>query len=80
MPAHAGGRRPFVSNNYIIEVGSQPAGIVVQDGNSYRFFAAAPAFFALEGQTFRTPRDAQSAADRTAEGLGNTPRRKQGRL
>jgi hypothetical protein len=78
MPANAGGRRLFMSNNYIIEVGSEPVGIVVQDGTGYRFFAAAQRYFALEGQMFRTPRDAQSAADRTAEGPAKMPNRKQG--
>ena len=50
------------ADRYIIEVGTRTAGIVVRDRTGYRFFAAEPKFFALEGQVFRRPRDAERAA------------------
>ncbi|MCO5130745.1 MAG: hypothetical protein M9932_09260 [Xanthobacteraceae bacterium] len=53
-----------MSDSYIIEVSSEPAGIVVRDKAGFRFFAAAPRFFRLEGQLFRSARDAERAAAR----------------
>jgi hypothetical protein len=55
-------------DNYIIEI--QPAaagttisaGVVVRDGQGFRFFAATHAFARLEGQLFATPRAAERAA------------------
>ena len=38
-----------MSDTYIIEVGSQPAGIVVRCPDGYRFFAASHRFNRLEG-------------------------------
>ena len=59
-----------MSDNYIIEI-RQPsvgvvlqAGIVVRDGSRFQFFAASPAFDALEGRYFPDPRKAQHAAHR----------------
>jgi hypothetical protein len=57
-----------MSDSYIIEVGSQPAGIVVRNPEGYRFFAATHRFNRLEGQTFRNPREAERAAIRLANG------------
>jgi hypothetical protein len=51
-----------MSDNYIIEVRSGAAGIVVRDGRQYRFFAASHAFNALDGRLFKTPKDAEKAA------------------
>jgi hypothetical protein len=57
-----------MSDNYVIEVRPKSAGttvqagIVVRDGNGFRFFAAARAFDSLEGQIFKTPRAAEHAA------------------
>lgn len=56
-----------MSDRYIIEVGTLTAGIVVRDKAGFRFFAAEPKFFALEGQVFRTPKAAEKAATRCAE-------------
>ena len=39
-----------MSDTYIIEVRSQPAGIVVRDPGGFRFFAASHRFNRLEGQ------------------------------
>jgi hypothetical protein len=57
-----------MSDTYIIEVGSQPAGIVVRDPDGYRFFAASHRFNALEGQLFRNAREAERAARRLVNG------------
>jgi len=57
-----------MSDTYIIEVGSQPAGIVVRHGEGYMFFAASHRFNALEGQLFRNAREAERAARRLANG------------
>ena len=53
-----------MSNNYIIEVGSSAAGIVVWDGFGYRFYAAAHRFNSLDGRTFCSPGEAELAAVR----------------
>jgi hypothetical protein len=57
-----------MSETYIIEVGSQPAGIVVRNREGYRFFAASHRFNRLEGQVFRSAREAERAATRLANG------------
>jgi hypothetical protein len=57
-----------MSENYVIEVRPKSAGITVQagivvrDGEGFRFFAASRAFHALEGQIFKNPRAAERAA------------------
>jgi len=60
--------RLAVSDTYIIEVRSQPAGIVIRDDSGYRFFAASHRFDRLEGQSFRNAREAERAARRVLEG------------
>jgi hypothetical protein len=57
-----------MSDTYVIEVGSQQAGIVVRDPGGYRFFAASHRFNRLEGQLFRNAREAERAVRRL---LGN---------
>jgi hypothetical protein len=59
-----------MSDSYIIEVGSQQAGIVVRAAGGYRFFAASQHFNRLEGQIFRNAREAERAARRL---VGGTP-------
>lgn len=51
-----------MSKAFVIEVRSDAAGIVVQDGRYYRFFAANTEFNDLEGRDFRSPAAAQRAA------------------
>lgn len=53
-----------MSDSYIIEVSSKPAGIVVRDKGGYRFFAASQDFTALEGHYFSSAREAERAATR----------------
>jgi hypothetical protein len=57
-----------MSDSYIIEVNSKPAGIVVRDAGGYRFFAATRRFNSLEGRLFRTTREAELAARRLLSG------------
>ncbi len=57
-----------MSDTYIIEVGSETAGIVVRNPEGYRFFAATRRFNALEGQLFRNAREAERTAVRLANG------------
>ena len=58
-----------MSDSYIIEVGSKPAGIVVRDPDGYRFFAASQRFYPIDGQLFRNrarpsaPRAGSQTAD-----------------
>ena len=58
-----------MSDTYIIEVGSQQAGIVVRAAGGYRFFAASRHFSRLEGQIFRNAREAERAARRLVGGM-----------
>ena len=58
-----------MSDTYIIEVGSQPAGIIVRSDGGYRFFAASHRFNRLEGQIFRNAREAERAARQLAGGM-----------
>lgn len=53
-----------MSDTFIIEVNSEPAGIVVRGTQGFQFFAANHAFNSLEGQHFRNARDAERAAYR----------------
>jgi hypothetical protein len=52
---------------YIIEVASQAAGIVVRNPEGFVFFAASHRFDRLDGQLFRTAREAERAATRLAK-------------
>jgi len=58
-----------MSDTFIIEVSSQPAGIVVRGPAGFRFFAASHRFNRLEGQVFRNAREAERAATRLAGGV-----------
>ncbi len=51
-----------MSDNFIIEISSQAAGIVVRSAEGYRFFAASHRFNAMEGQLYRSANDAERAA------------------
>jgi hypothetical protein len=62
------GAESDVSDSYIIEVGSQAAGIVVRTREGYLFFAATHRFNRLEGQLFRNAREAERAAIRLVNG------------
>ena len=51
-----------MSDSYIIEVRSEPAGIIVRDRGGFRFFAASEEFQRMEGQYFRSAREAEREA------------------
>ena len=51
-----------MSDSYIIEVRSEPAGIVVRERGGFRFFAASQTFQRMEGQYFRSAREAEQEA------------------
>ena len=57
-----------MSDAYIIEVGSQAAGIVVRGADGFRFFASSHRFNSMEGQLFRSADEAERAALRIAKG------------
>ncbi|WP_407520503.1 hypothetical protein [Methylobacterium oryzisoli] len=58
----------------IVEVDETSAGIVVPEDRGYRFFAAHPDFYRLEGHIFRSPRHATRAARELRE-TRSRPRR-----
>jgi len=57
-----------MQQNYVIEVRplargkTLSAGIIVRDGQQFRFFSATHAFDQLEGQLFKNPKEAENAA------------------
>ncbi len=53
-----------MSEPFIVEIWGEPAGIVLKEGNAFRFHAIARPFFALEGTQFTTPGHARLAAAR----------------
>lgn len=54
-----------MSDAYIIEIADETAGIVVrqQSETGYRFHAALPKYYPLDGRIFAGPRDAERAAN-----------------
>jgi hypothetical protein len=52
-----------MSDVYLIEVAGRAVGLVARDesGRAYRFHAAVPPAFVLDGRRFRTPDEAQRA-------------------
>lgn len=62
---------------YVIEVDGRTAGIVARDSSDgfFNFFAAARAFEPMEGQSFRDPVAAESAARQLARHGGSPAQR-----
>lgn len=56
-----------MSDTFIIEIGSQAAGIVVRDSGGFRFFASNQRFISLDGQVFRNACEAERAARRLVD-------------
>ena len=50
-----------MSDAYVIESAGETAGIVVAERSGVRFYAAEPAFYALDGRQFRSLRTARQA-------------------
>ena len=53
-----------MSEPFVVEVWGEPAGIVLKEGNAFRFHAVARPFFELDGVQFTTPGHARLAAAR----------------
>ena len=53
-----------MSEPFIVEVWGEPAGIVLKEGNAFRFHAIARPFFVLDGTQYTTPGHARLAAAR----------------
>ena len=53
-----------MSESDSVEVWGAPAGIVLKEGNAFRFHATARPFFAIDGSHFTTPGHARLAAAR----------------
>jgi len=51
---------------YVIELAGEAAGLVVKEGNRFRFYSAARDFYRLDRTLFRSPADAEEACRRVA--------------
>lgn len=47
---------------FVVEIWGKPAGVVLKEGNAFRFHAFTRPFFQLEGHQFNTPGQAKLAA------------------
>ncbi|TAJ95817.1 MAG: hypothetical protein EPO41_08380 [Reyranella sp.] len=53
-----------MSESFIVEIWGEPAGVVLHEGNAFRFHATTRPFFELDGTQFTTPGHARLAAAR----------------
>ncbi len=51
---------------FVVEVFGRTAGILSRERNSFRFSASTPAMNALDGQLFKSQRDAELATEKVA--------------
>jgi hypothetical protein len=51
-----------MSNAYVIETRDEAAGIVVREGQRFRFLSSSPRFWSLDGKDYRSPKEAERAA------------------
>ena len=51
-------------SHYVIEAGDAQAGLVILERGGFRFYAANPAFAAIEGNIYRSAVEATRAAER----------------
>lgn len=47
---------------FVVEIWGQPVGVVLKEGNAFRFHAFARPFFEIDGAQFSTPGQARLAA------------------
>jgi hypothetical protein len=59
-----------MSEPFIVEIWGEPAGVVLREGNAFRFHATARPFFELDGTQFTTPGHAKLAAARLTHNAG----------
>jgi len=63
-----------MSEAYIVEIWGEPAGVVLPEGNAFRFHATARPFFEIDGAQFNTPGHARIAAAKLQRAtLSNLP-------
>ena len=58
---------------YVIELGGAAAGLVVKEGNRFRFYAAEKSFAGLERNLYQSPGEAEDACRRVAPGRATRP-------
>lgn len=51
-----------MSNAYVIEASDETAGVVVREGQRFRFLSSSPRFWTLDGEYYRSPKEAERAA------------------
>ena len=51
-----------MSKAYVIETNAEIAGIVVREGQRFRFLSSSPRFSNLDGEYYRSPKEAERAA------------------
>ncbi len=51
-----------MSNAYVIETGGEAAGIVIREGRRFRFLSSSPQFWSVDGNYYRSPKEAERAA------------------
>jgi hypothetical protein len=55
-----------MSQAFVVEVFGRTAGILAREGDCFRFSASSPAMKVLDGQLFKSQRDAELAAEKIA--------------
>lgn len=65
-----------MTDAFVIETRGRTAGIAVQDGKSFRFYASDNLFWNLENREFRNLRDVHARVDELIE--ARAPRRDEG--
>jgi hypothetical protein len=58
---------------FVVEIWGQPAGVVLKEGNAFRFHAFARPFFELDGAQFSSPGQAKLAAAKLQPPRGMDP-------
>lgn len=51
-----------MSNAYVIEASGETAGIVVREGQRFRFLSSSPRFWSVDGNYYPSPKEAERAA------------------
>src|SRR4051812_37333304 len=59
-------RRMTDGSGYVIELAGEAAGLVVKEGDQFRFYSAATPFSELEQKLYRSPGEAEGACRRLA--------------